>query len=89
MARGHLIIKGRVQGVCYRAFTQDEAVRLGLTGWVRNLSDGTVEALFEGKREVIEEAINRCWQGPPLSRVTDIEVQWEDKEEGFRDFRIR
>ncbi len=89
MARAHLIIKGRVQGVCYRAFTQDEAIRLGVKGWVRNLSDGSVEAVFEGKSEVIEEAIKRCWQGPPLSRVTDIEIEWQDKEEGFGDFRIR
>ncbi len=88
MARAHLIIKGRVQGVCYRLFTQDVAVKLGITGWVRNLRDGNVEAVFEGAREQIDKALEHCNQGPPMSRVTEIELQWEEKEEGFKDFTI-
>lgn len=88
MAKAHLIIKGRVQGVGYRYFVQDLAIGLNLKGWVRNLSNGDVEALFEGQKVDIEKAIEQCRQGPPLSRVIDIQVNWSDKEEGFTDFRI-
>lgn len=86
--RAHLYISGRVQGVYYRGFTQELADSLGLSGWVRNLPDRKVEAVFEGERDIIDMAIKRCYQGPPASRVTDIDVKWEDKTEGFKDFRI-
>jgi len=88
-ARAHLYISGRVQGVFYRAFTQEVADSLGLTGWVRNLPDRRVEAVFEGERDLIEKAILKCHQGPPYSKVTDIDVTWENQLEGFSDFRIR
>ncbi len=87
--RAHLYISGRVQGVYYRAFTQEVADSLGLTGWVRNLPDRRVEAVFEGEKELIEKAIMRCHQGPPYARVTDIDVAWENQLEDFNDFRIR
>lgn len=88
-ARAHLVIKGIVQGVFYRAFTQGIAVGLGLKGWVRNLPDGSVEAIFEGNKEDIERAIRKCSIGPPGSRVDDIEVRWEGFQGETRDFRIR
>ncbi|WP_333653728.1 acylphosphatase [Dissulfurispira sp.] len=87
--KAHLYISGRVQGVYYRAFTQEVADSLGLKGWVRNLPDGRVEAVFEGERELIEEAILKCKQGPPYANVTNIDVTWENQPEGFSDFSIR
>lgn len=88
-ARAHLYIKGKVQGVFYRAFTQEVADSLGLTGWVRNLPDRKVEAVFEGKRELIEKAVVKCKEGPIYASVTDIEVTWETHLENFSDFTIR
>jgi len=85
-ARAHLFIDGRVQGVFYRAFTRDIAHRLRLNGWAKNLSDGRVEAVFEGEKRAIEEAIRACNAGPPGARVTNIDLQWEPysgDEEGF------
>ncbi len=75
--RAHLFIEGRVQGVFYRAFTRDIAHNLGLRGWVRNLHNGRVEAVFEGKKELVDKAIKGCYAGPPGSSVTNIEVKWE------------
>ena len=88
-ARAHLFIEGRVQGVCYRAFTRDIAHTLGLNGWVRNLFDGRVEAVFEGKKEFIERAIQECYSGPPGARVTNIEVKWEEFKGDLRGFTIK
>jgi acylphosphatase len=76
-ARAHVFIEGRVQGVCYRAFTRELAFSLGIKGWVRNLYDGRVEAVFEGKKELVDKAIKGCYAGPPGSSVTNIEVKWE------------
>ncbi len=76
-ARAHLFIEGGVQGVFYRAFTRDFAHSLGLEGWVRNLRDGRVEAVFEGKKELIEKAIKECYAGPPGARVLNIDIKWE------------
>lgn len=88
-ARAHLFISGRVQGVFYRAFTEDIALSLGLKGWVRNLPDRRVEAVFEGDRELIEKAIKKCYEGPPYAKVEHIDVIWEDNLENLPDFRIR
>jgi acylphosphatase len=81
----HLLISGRVQGVCYRAFTQDQAIKLGLNGWVRNMHDGRVEAVLEGQKEFVEQAILACKNGPPGARVTDIDITWKSpgEEQGF------
>ncbi|WP_425407655.1 acylphosphatase [Hwanghaeella sp.] len=68
----HCIITGRVQGVWYRAWTEKEASALGLSGWVRNLPDGSVEALFSGPEAVVREMIGRCRSGPPLANVDGI-----------------
>ena len=87
--RAHLFIAGRVQGVCYRAFTRAVAHTLGLSGWVRNLGDGRVEAVFEGQRKLIQQAIGQCNSGPPGAHVANIEVQWEPFRAEEADFRIR
>lgn len=88
-ARVHLIIFGYVQGVFYRASTLDTAIRLGLKGWVRNLPDGNVEAVFEGPIENLHKAVDWCRQGPPGSRVTKIEEKWEDYTGMFSSFEIK
>jgi acylphosphatase len=85
-ARAHLLIDGRVQGVFYRAFTREMAHALKLKGWVRNLRDGRVEAVLEGEKNIIQQAIQKCYAGPPGARVTNIDVQWEHytgEENGF------
>lgn len=87
--RAHLYISGRVQGVYYRGFTQETAYSLGLKGWSKNLPDGRVEAVFEGEKDVIEAVIEKCYQGPPAARVTDIQVIWDEPVENFTDFSIR
>jgi len=74
-------IHGRVQGVFYRAWTEKTARSLGLAGWVRNRRDGTVEALFRGPREAVEEMLKRAYDGPPAARVARIEVREEAEEE--------
>ena len=88
-AAAHLFIEGRVQGVFYRAFTRNLASKLGLNGWVRNLYDGRVEALFEGSRELIEQAVQECWKGPAGSSVRNIVVQWEESSTEHIGFEIR
>ena len=70
--RVQLHITGIVQGVCYRASARDEAVELGLTGWVKNNLDGSVEALAEGPTEAIERFIAWCRRGPPSAEVEDV-----------------
>jgi len=87
-ARAHVIIKGRVQGVFFRSSTQDEAIRLGLTGWVKNCPDGSVEALFEGDKKVIEEIIKWCHKGPPWARVNEVKVSWEPYQGEFVRFSV-
>ncbi|MBI3596717.1 MAG: acylphosphatase [Nitrospirae bacterium] len=84
-----ILVSGRVQGVYYRAFTQEAALRLGLTGFCRNLPDGRVEVVAEGDREVIETLIDQLRIGPPRARVEDIQVNWKPAEKSFKDFSIR
>ena len=76
-ARARLVVTGRVQGVAFRAATQDEALRLGVRGWVRNRRDGAVEALAEGDRRQVEALVAWCRHGPPLARVDGVAVAWE------------
>ena len=84
-----MIFRGRVQGVNFRAFTARVAESLGLDGWVKNLPDGSVEAVFEGGKETVEEAIRRCRTGPSFANVSDAEVRWRPSQGGFRGFSIR
>ena len=87
--RCHVFVAGRVQGVFFRAFTREVAESFGLKGWVRNLPDGRVEAVFEGPRELIEEALKRIKVGPPAARVDEFETRWDESVENLPDFRIR
>ena len=87
-ARVYLRILGRVQGVYYRASALQEAQKLGLTGWVRNCPDGSVEAVAEGPRDKIDGLIAWCKNGPPGARVTGVDVRWEVPENAFRGFLI-
>jgi acylphosphatase len=73
MAAVRVIVHGRVQGVWFRAWTRDQAAGRGLAGWVRNRSDGTVEALFSGDERMVEEMIAACHDGPPRAKVTSVE----------------
>ncbi|MHA1580763.1 MAG: acylphosphatase [Candidatus Freyarchaeota archaeon] len=87
--RAHVYVSGRVQGVFFRSYTKDEADSRGVTGWVRNLSDGRVEAVFEGEKEKVEEMIQFCKRGPPAARVSGVEVTFEDYTGEFKKFSIR
>ncbi len=79
-AKAHVIFKGRVQGVNFRAFVQRAAQALDVDGWVRNLPDGTVEAVFEGDRGSVEEAIKKCRTGPAFANVTEAGIKWHPYE---------
>jgi len=87
--RVRLKIAGRVQGVYYRASTVQQAQSLGLTGWVMNCSDGSVEAVAEGAQTNLESLIAWCRQGPQGARVTQVDVRWETPENNFYGFSIR
>jgi len=75
--RVHVIVEGRVQGVFFRAYTKDEAVRLGLAGWVRNRPDGSVEALVEGKRTAVEKMLQWFRRGSPHAMVEKVHTEEE------------
>lgn len=75
-ARAHAYVSGRVQGVGFRFSTVDEARRLGLRGWVRNLADGRVELEAEGERSQVEALLAWCRRGPPAAAVDDVEIEW-------------
>ncbi len=76
--RVHAIVSGRVQGVWYRASTRDEARRLGLTGWVKNLPDGRVELVAEGSASTVDALIKWCHQGPPYAKVDRVDVEEQE-----------
>ena len=88
MTQAHLTISGSVQGIGYRYFVKSNATRLGLTGWVRNNPDGTVEALLQGEKEPIEQMVALCKKGPFLAEIKDIKITWEETKENFTDFTI-
>lgn len=88
IVRAHVYISGRVQGVFFRASTWEVAKRLRLRGYVRNLPDGRVEAVFEGDEEKVRKAIEWCRRGPPLAIVEKVEVEWEEPKGDFDDFVI-
>ncbi|MFH1075671.1 MAG: acylphosphatase [Pseudomonadota bacterium] len=88
--RAHLIIKGRVQGVCFRMETMRAALQQGnLTGWVRNLADGTVAAVFEGAEPDVKSMVDWCGRGPAGALVTDVQVSWEEYTGAYNSFEIR
>jgi len=87
-ARARFWISGRVQGVFYRDHTRRWASSMGLSGWVRNLPDGRVEALVEGEKGKIQSLERRLREGPPLSQVENVQTEWEDYKGELLDFRI-
>jgi acylphosphatase len=88
LARVQVLISGRVQGVFFRASTRDQAVFLGLTGWVRNLPDGRVAAIFEGDREKIDSMLVWLQEGPQYAAVDEVLTGWQPHQGEFQEFRI-
>lgn len=86
--RAHVVVNGKVQGVFFRSNTREKAISLGLAGWVRNLPDGSVEAVFEGERAAAERMVKWCWRGPPYAVVKSVDVRWEEPE-GERGFKLQ
>jgi acylphosphatase len=84
-ARAHVVVRGRVQGVSFRWYARERANSLGLSGWIRNLHDGTVEAVFEGPRELVDSMVGWCGHGPRGAEVAGVDVGWEEPtgEAGF------
>lgn len=87
-ARAHVFVSGDVQGVFFRYETRERARARGLAGWVRNLPDGRVEAVFEGARHAVEAMVAWCREGPRGARVTEIEVA-DEQPEGLGSFEVR
>ncbi|MCX8021381.1 MAG: acylphosphatase [Syntrophorhabdaceae bacterium] len=88
MKRVHIYVTGIVQGVFFRHNTARKATALNIKGWVRNLPDGRVEILCEGREEDLEELIRWSKKGPPGAYVEDVEVEWQEFTNEFKDFRI-
>ncbi len=88
-ARIHVMVKGRVQGVGFRASTQIEAKKLALHGWVRNLPDGKVEFVAEGKRDNLEKLLAWAKKGPTTASVADLQVRWGAFTHEFTEFAVR
>jgi len=87
MKRAQVIVRGSVQGVFFRAEARDRARSLSLGGWVRNVPDGTVEAVFEGDDDRVESVVEWCRRGPQGAHVDDVEVTWLEPE-GEQSFSI-
>ena len=88
MKRMHVTISGRVQGVAFRHDTRRTALFLNLTGWVKNLPDGRVEAVFEGENDSIDAMRAWCSRGPPLAHVLHVDIQEKSYKGEFSDFRV-
>jgi acylphosphatase len=86
--RLHATISGLVQGVYFRGFTETRAEQLGLTGWVRNLPNGSVEVVAEGPRPALQELLAHLRQGPPGAKVTDVRAEWSAASGEFRFFEV-
>jgi acylphosphatase len=86
--RAHVWISGRVQNVNFRAHTRDGAKRAGLDGWVKNLDDGRVEAVFEGPHAAVQRLVRWCYSGPPAAEVDHDHVAWEGATNRERPFSI-
>jgi acylphosphatase len=87
--RAHVFVSGWVQGVFFRSETRNEAKHRGVKGWVRNLSDDRVEAVFEGEEREVKALIEFCKRGPPGARVTGVQVVMENYIGEFGEFEIR
>ncbi|KUG28481.1 putative acylphosphate phosphohydrolase [hydrocarbon metagenome] len=85
----HCVISGKVQGVYFRAFVQEQAQSLGLRGWVRNLADGKLEVLAQGDGEAQKALVDLLWQGPAMARVEHVETSHIDYDKTYPGFEIR
>lgn len=88
MKQAHIFVSGFVQGVGFRQFVKKNARKLGLTGWVQNLPDGRVEAVFQGPDQTLDQIIKLCKKGSYISEVEDVFVQEEDSDKLCSDFTI-
>jgi acylphosphatase len=86
--RAHIVVSGRVQGVFFRAYTEDAASGLGVRGWVRNLQDGRVEIMAEGDEKALKDLIIWCHRGSPMAHVSDVDVEWGEATHEFDGFRV-
>jgi acylphosphatase len=86
--RAHLLISGKVQGVYFRQSTLLEAQNLGVKGWIRNLMDGRVEAVFEGEEHEVKMLVNYCRQGPPAAKVNNLDVSYGPFKGEFSNFSL-
>jgi len=89
VARVHMIISGRVQGVFFRANTKSKAQSLNLSGWVKNLSDGSVEVVAEGPHDILADFVRWCHRGPAAATVDGIDIEWELATGELTQFGIR
>lgn len=89
MKRVHVFISGRVQGVFFRSYVRKKAKELGVNGFVRNLADGRVEGVFDGKEENLEKMLEFCRNGPMGAKVDKVDVEEEAYKEEFLDFEVR
>lgn len=87
--RAHIFIEGKVQGVGFRNFIQRKAHTMDVTGWVKNLRDGRVEAVFEGEKMDVDQMIEACFDGPPAANVHNVEEEWEEPESDISGFDIK
>lgn len=87
--RAHIVISGGVQGVFFRRTTAYEAEKRGVTGWVRNLADGRVQAVFEGEEQGVKELVEYCRTGPRGARVASMSVARKPYTGEFEDFEVR
>lgn len=87
--RAEVRVNGRVQGVCFRHYTQQTAEEHGVGGWCRNRPDGSVEAVFEGEEAAVRAVVDWCRQGPKLARVDDLQVEWTVASGEFSGFAVR
>ncbi|PSF38149.1 acylphosphatase [Aphanothece hegewaldii CCALA 016] len=88
LIQAHVFISGKVQGVGYRYYTSRQAQTLKLSGWVKNLPDGRVEAVFEGKSQAIDKMVKWCYGGSPNAIVTDVAIEMKPSE-GLQGFEMR
>ena len=86
--QAHIFVMGFVQGVGFRRFIRSKARLLGLTGWVKNLSDGRVEVLVQGTKEDIQKLITICEKGTFFSEIKSVQIEWEEKQEKYQTFEI-
>ena len=87
--RAHVYISGRVQGVSFRYYTLRQASKQGVKGWVKNLPDGRVEAVFEGPEEKVQQMVDWCQQGSPAAQVEEVQINWSAAQNEWSGFNVR